>query len=107
MIDGEKLAASEEARKLAKEADGELAVATGGKATRATGGKAVQTVPSAKDLAAGLKLLQAKVIEAGGKHPAALAALAAWALVDAIILLFWYIVFSGFAQPIQFVYSAF
>ena len=35
------------------------------------------------------------------------AGLVAWALVGAIVLLFWYIVFSGFAQPIQFIYSAF
>ena len=35
------------------------------------------------------------------------AGLVAWALVGAIVLLFWYIVLSGFAQPIQFIYSAF
>ena len=54
-----------------------------------------------------LKLLCDKAKEAACDHPVVLACLAAVALAGAATLLFWYIVFSGFAQPIAFIYSAF
>ena len=40
-------------------------------------------------------------------RPVVLAVLAAVALVGMVALLFWYLVLSGFAQPIQFIYSSF
>ncbi len=80
---------------------------TGAEKPAGASGKARTAAWGAKALAAVCARLRDKASGACQGRPVVLAVLAAVALVGMVALLFWYLVLSGFAQPIQFIYSSF